>query len=278
MKKAERKKELLKILTKKELKNLGSSYDVVGNIMILEFRDPNLMRKSKKIGEFIIKNYKHVKTVAVKSGIHSGVFRTRKLKIIAGKKTKKTVHRESGCRLMLDVEKVYFSPRLSTERLRIAKKVKKNEKVLVMFSGVAPFICVIAKHSKPKEIFGVEINHVAHEYAEKNIEINKLKNVKLLLGDVREIVPRLNKKFDRIVMPLPRDAETFLDVAFKVSKKGTIIHLYQFLKKHEIPETARKRIREACKKAGIKYRILDYRTCGQFSPSTYRTVFDFKVM
>jgi hypothetical protein len=34
---------------------------------------------------------------------------------------------------------------LSTERKRISELVKPGEKVLVMFSGAAPYVCVIAK-------------------------------------------------------------------------------------------------------------------------------------
>ena len=39
-------------------------------------------------------------------------------------------------------------------------------------------------------------------------------------GDVRDVVPKLKKKFDRILMPLPKSAEEFLDIALSASKKG----------------------------------------------------------
>src|SRR3989338_1865195 len=105
-------------LTKKELRHLRTSYDVIGSIAIIEI-PKELKKKEKIIGEAILKLRKEVKTVCKKAGIHQGKYRTQKLKIIAGEKTKETVYRENGCLMKLNVEKVYFSPRLSTERKRI---------------------------------------------------------------------------------------------------------------------------------------------------------------
>jgi hypothetical protein len=45
-------------------------------------------------------------------------------------------------------------------RKNVASFVKKGERVLVMFAGVAPFPIVIAKHSKAKEIYSVELGNV----------------------------------------------------------------------------------------------------------------------
>ncbi len=282
MKKQERTNKLSEFLSEEEVKQLGTSFDTVGDIMILEFRNPNLEKKKKQIGEFMLNNYKNINVVASRVGMHEGVYRTQKLEILAGENRKETIHNESKSRIMLDVENVYFSPRLSSERLRIAQQVKDTEKVLVMFSGCSPYICVIAKNSKPKEIYGVEINPMGHKYALKNIKLNKIQNTHLYQGDVCEVVPKLKKElkinFDRIIMPLPKQAEDFLDVALSVSKKGTVIHLYQFLKKEEIPDLAIERIKQACKTAKKKYKIITYRKCGQFSPSVFRVVVDFQVL
>ncbi|MCX8147126.1 MAG: 50S ribosomal protein L11 methyltransferase, partial [Candidatus Woesearchaeota archaeon] len=229
-------KELLKEkLTEKEISLLRASYDTVGSIAIMEI-PKELEKKEKIIANAIMQLNKNIKTVAKKSGVHEGKLRTRKVKIIAGEKTKETEYKENGVRLKFDIEKVYFSPRLSTERKRIAGLVKRGESVLVMFSGCGPYICVIAKNSKAKEVYGVEINPIGHKYAEENVRINKISNAKLFLGDVREIVPRLSKKFDRIVMPLPRGAENFLDVALNAIKKNGTIHFYDFEEEKDIPE------------------------------------------
>ncbi len=184
---------LNKKLTKEELSLVPSAFDVIGDIIILEIK-PGLEKKEKIVAEAFLKLNKNIKTVAKKSGIHKGVFRTQKLKVLAGEKTKETIHIENNVRIKLDVEKVYFSPRLSNERKRIMKIVKPNESVLVMFSGCGPYPAVLSKNTNAKEIYGVEINPTAHKYAVENIKLNKLRNVELFLGDVNEILPELGKE------------------------------------------------------------------------------------
>jgi len=296
-------------LTKKEMGFLTSSFDTVGSIAIIEIV-PELRHKEKLIGDSIIGMHKQITTVCRRDGNHSGVFRTQKLKIVAGKKTKETTHMESRCKLSLDVENCYFSVRSSSERLRIAKliddKVKKSNKkedVLVMFSGIAPFVCVLAKNAKESinNIIGIELNPIAHKYAEKNILQNKLKNASAINGDVRKIVPTLKnkktslintlyikflalfnkgnniQKFDRIIMPLPRSAEEFLDTALIVAKKGTWIHLYGFLSEDEFDKYKQKII-DISSKMGHKVNIHGIVKCGQFSPRLYRICVDFKIL
>jgi len=77
----------------------------------------------------------NIKTVLRKDGAHEGQFRTQQMKYLAGIDTKETTHVESGVKMRIDVERVYFSPRLSTERLRIARLIKSNEDVM-FFSQV----------------------------------------------------------------------------------------------------------------------------------------------
>ena len=69
-----------------------------------------------------------------------------------------------------------------------------------MFSGSGVYPVVISKNTKAKEIYGIEINPIAHKYAEENIKLNKLKNIKLFCGDVKKTIPKLNRKFDRIFL------------------------------------------------------------------------------
>lgn len=175
-------------LSAKELKFVPSSFDVVGDILIFSDFPKELVKKEKTIGKIILENYLHIKTILKKTKKYSGKFRTPKLKVIAGENKKKTIHKENNVLLKLDVEKVYFSPRMSSERKRVADLIKPNESILVMFSGAAPYPLVIAKNTKCKEVYGIEINPIAHRYALENIKKNKLENkIKLFLGDVRKI-------------------------------------------------------------------------------------------
>lgn len=266
-------KEALKgKLTERQISLVPKSFDVVGDILIFSDFPEGLKKKERVIGETILQLMKNIKVVCKKTKMHSGVFRTKKVKIMAGEKRKVTMHKENNVRVKLNVETCYFSPRLSNERLRIANLVKKGESVLVMFSGVAIYNLVISKNSKAKEIYGVEINPAAHKFAEENVKLNKAANVKLFLGDVKKVLPKLKKKFDRIVMPLPKSAEEFLGTALKAAKKGAVIHFYDFLFEQDFDKAVEK-VKKHCKKC----KILNVVKCGQYSPRKYRICVDFKV-
>jgi len=271
--------ELLKgKLTTKELEIIPKSQEVIGKILILEI-PPELEKKETIIAEAYLKATKNLETVVKKDEIHSGVYRTRKVKVLAGKNQKETLHGENGVKMWVNLEETYFSARSATERLRIAHLVKKGEEVLVMFSGVAPYQLVLAKNSLAKAIYGIEINPKAHQLALKNIVLNHVHDkVFIYEGDVRVLVPQLfvKKKFDRIVMPLPKTGEEFLDVALKVAKKGTIIHLYAFLAEEEVA-AHKKRIHEICAALKHKVKIQEVVKCGQFAPNVFRMSFDLKV-
>lgn len=263
-------------LAKAQLKSLVTSFDIIGDIAIIEIPE-NLEKKEKLIAEAILKLNKNIKVVCKKAGIHSGIFRRQKLVIIAGEKRKTTIHKESNVRMKLHIQDVYFSPRLSTERKRIASQVKPAEDVLIMFSGVAPYCLVIAKNTKAKEVYGIEINPLAHKYALENVKLNKLNNVKLFLGDVRMVVPTLNKKFDRIAMPLPLGGENFLDVTLSAVKKNGVIHFYDF-KDESGFEISKQKVLDACSAVKKKCKILRLVKCGQIGPRTFRICIDFKIL
>lgn len=264
-------------LTKKQLSLLPSSYDIVGSILIFSDFPSELYKKEKIIGEALLKLHKNIKTICKKTKKYSGRYRLPKLKIIAGKKTKETIYKENNAIIKLDVEKVYFSPRLSTERKRIYQLIKQNENVLVMFSGSGIYPIVISKNSPPKEICSIEINPAAFKYQEENILSNKIKNIKLFKGNVKKILPKISKKFSRILMPLPKGAEDFLSLALSKIKNKGVIHFYDFLTEDGF-DLAKEKISKACKKAKKKYKILKIVKCGQFSPRVYRVCVDFKIL
>ena len=100
--------------------------------------------------------------------------------------------------------------------------------------------------------------------------VELLSSFDLLAGKIR--------KFDRIVMPLPKSAGDFLDVAFMASKRGTILHFYDFLGKDDIPDVAVKKIEEVAEHLGKKIKIIGHAICGDYSPGVYRVCVDFEVL
>ena len=183
---------LSKVLNNKQMQVVKTSHDILGNIVIIEIPD-SLKNKEKIIAKTLLKINPKIKTVLKKAAEHKGVFRTQKMKWLAGVKTKICEYKENNVVLRFNVENVYFSSRLSTERKRIMQQIKKDEDVLVMFSGAAPYVCVIAKNTKAKTITGVEINPEAHKYAMKNLELNKIHNSVLVNADVHNFSKEVYK-------------------------------------------------------------------------------------
>ena len=152
-----------------------------------------------------------------------------------------------------------FFPRLSNERLEIAKKIRRKDKVLVMFSGVAPFSIVISKLTGA-EVVSVELGRECSKYARENVLLNKLAGkVKIEQGDVKKIVPKMKDKFDVIVMPRPQLKDSFLKEAFSVSKKNTRIFYYDFGKD---PEEILDKVNLEAGKAKKKIKILEVKRAG----------------
>lgn len=261
----------------KELELVPRAFDIVGDVAIIEI-PPELKKRKKDIALAMHELHPKIKTVCNKTGERSGEFRLPKLEILLGKETE-TEHREYGCRFRVDVKEAYFSGREATERQRIAGQVKPGEHVLVMFSGVCPSPIIIAKHQpKVTKVYGIDLNPKAHEYALENIRINRVPLlVEAIRGDVRLVCPQLGVKFDRIVMPLPKGAHEFLDVALACIKKKGIIHFYHWDREDDLYSKALKIVEDECKKAGKKFRIKSKKKILPYGPRTWKICIDFEV-
>lgn len=260
------------------MKKKVKSFDVLGNIVIVRFPPNFNVKDKKKFAEKILKNNKSIKTILEKKERIKGRLRKLSTQFIAGENTKEVLYRENNCVFRFNIDKTYFSPRLSNERKEIASKIKKNDLVLVMFAGVAPFSIVIAKNSKAKKVYSNELNREANKYAELNIALNKVKDkVKLVSGDAKKIINKIKEKFDVIVMPRPQLKDTFLESAFKLSKKGTRIYYYDFCKDDEIDNIKEKIWKEA-KKARKSIKILNVKKAGEIAPYKIRLRVDFQIL
>jgi len=249
------------------------AFDTIGDIIILKFRNETKKEKLEQ-AKRILEKQKNIKTILEKVEKVSGRLRTLKLKFLAGKNTRKAIHKESGCLFKLNLEKCYFSPRMCNDRLEIAKRIKKG-KVLVMFSGVAPYPIIIAKKTLAEKITCIELGRECSKCAKENVKINKLENiVEIIQGDVKRITPKLKAKFDYIVMARPQLKDTFLKEAFKISKKGTIIFYHGFGK--DIKEI-KKEISEQAKKHKTRIKFLEFWKNGDIAPYTYRWTVVFRV-
>lgn len=227
-------KKLVKV-PKKFRKNLPTSYDIIGDIALIKI-DQSLEKYNSLVGNAILKANKNIKTVCNKKPV-SGELRTREIEVIAGEKKTETIHKEFGLKFFVDIEKVYFSPRLANERKRVSELVKKGEVIVDMFCGVGPFPIVIKKFSNPKIIFAVDKNKKAIELAKRNIRLNKMieyiKPINEDAKNIEKIIPK-DTEINRAIMNLPFSSDKFLRYVFELIKSKCTIHYYEILSKNEI--------------------------------------------
>lgn len=255
---------------------LTRGYDVFGNIAIVKFDRKQKSKDKKRFAQELLETNKSVRTVLEKSRKFSGRLRTMKTKYVLGEKTLESLYRENGCEFRFNVETCYFSPRLSSERKEIADMIKKNEEVLVLFGGVAPFAVVIAKSGKPKLVVSVELGKDCSRYAVENAKRNKV-DVRVIQGDVRRVLPRMKEKFDRIVMARPNLKDSFLDVSFPRAKKNAIIHYYGFYDEDKLGEM-KEMIEKEAKKAKRKIKIINIKKAGDIGIRKFRYRADIKLI
>lgn len=258
------------------------SFDIIGSrekaVAIVEI-PPALRDFELEVAKAIMERHKNVKTVLVKESERLEEHRIRRYRVLAGDPDTEVVHREAGCLFKLDPQKVYFSPREGTERMRIAEKVRDGEKILVMFSGVCPYPIIIAKRHGKVRIIAVESNPYAHNYGVENIHLNRVQDkVIVLLGDVRDICPRLGSTFDRIVMPLPKGAHQFLDLAFPLLNCGGVLHFYHWAREPDLFSQAEEILSTASERFGRRAEFLEEVRVSQYSPRVWKIRVDARIL
>ena len=276
------KRMLAEVLPEHVLSDVYNSYDIVGDIAIIRLTKETL-QFGEKIAETIMKIHRNVQTVLAQTSPVHGDFRTRKLEHVAGENKTVTLHKESRCLFSVDVEKCYFSPRLSFERMRVAKQVRDGEVIVNMFAGVGCFSIVIAKNSNAEKIYSIDINPAAVEYMKENVRLNRVYGrVIPILGDAKEIIlQRLSGKAERVLMPLPEKAYEYLPYAISAFKNQRgVVHYYNFehAKKGEDPvEKVKLKVIKKLEELNVGYKFLFGRVVRTTGPNWHQVVLDIKI-
>lgn len=240
-------------------------FEVIGDIAIIN--TPQSLREEKYIiAETLMSHRKDVRVVLQKVHKVQGSARVGIFELLVGNRTT-TVHRENGCIFQVDLARTYFTGKMAYERDRVAQKAIDGESVLVLFSGVGPFLIPIKK-KRNVDITGLDNNPQACTFLKKNVELNDIE-AGIILADANSVNALFKKHFDRIVMPAPYGQDHFLNPAKSVLEPGGMVHFYTFKKDFEIPHF--KRLLE---KKGWK--IDFYRNCGGAAPRVSRYVFDLQ--
>jgi len=255
-----------------EVLGFSPACEIVGDIAIIDQYESD----AQKIADALLRQ-KKIKTVLQAKSAVTGEYRTREFFLLAGEKRTETLYRENGCRYMLDVSKVYFTPRLATERLRIANTVKDGEKVVDMFAGVGPFCILIAKKFPASHVTAIDKNPVAIKYLLENIRLNKVKNVGVREGDAKEKIRGIIDAH-HVIMNLPHSGFEFLDAALGAVKNGGMIHFYAIAHEDDLFDGIWGRIEECARRLNLRVMCIDRRIVRPYAPYQYNICIDFQVI
>ncbi len=254
---------------------LPRSYNMLGKVVVLKLQ-PALEKYKKEIGEAVLELLP-VKTVCALKQIR-GERRKPVIEVIAGNGTE-TVHREHGCIYKLDVAKFMFSKGNKAEKMRVVKQVKEGEVIVDMFAGIGYFSIPLAKHSRAKKIYAMDINPEAVAYLRENARLNKVEEKVIAIeGDCREVCKKLaaqGVRADRILMGYIFETHKFLPAALEISKRGAVIH-YHFLERQAEREI--ERIMQVAGKSRKRVKVMLFKRVKSYAPRVSHWVCDLKVI
>ncbi len=262
-----------------------ASCDILGNIAIIKKEGRSKKEKLAQAKKLL--KIPSVETVVEKIGNVHGRLRTINVKHVAGEKNLITFHKENDCLFKFDVSSCYFSGRLSNERKAIAQKIKKKDKVLVMFAGVGVYPIIIQKISKPTKNVGIEIGKDCCKYFKENLRLNKMNDkIEIIQGDVKKKIKKgglivkgnlVPLQFDVVIMARPNLKNSFLEQGLCVCKKGSKIFYYGFCNRDEVKKLKEDLIEEA---RGLRRKIKIIRVvrAGEIAPYKFRYRIEIKVL
>ena len=262
------------------LSKLPRSFDIVGDIAVLEL-DSELAAYETIIAEGIMTVNPSIRAVFAKTGEISGSERIRPLRHVAGEHRTLTIHKEYGCSFKVDLSKVFFSPRLSTEHQRVARMVDNDERVIDMFAGVGPFSILIAKWVQNVRVDAIDANPQAIELVRQNARANKVESkVNAHCGDARDIVrEKFTKSASRVIMNHPSASKDFIGEACDALLPiGGVIHYYTFAGENWEADS-RNEINDGLEAYGyITERVLGVRRVREVAPMKWQVAVDVKVL
>jgi len=275
------KDQLLDVLTEKELSLLPRGFQTIGNLVILKL-NPELYSRKKVIAEAFMVLLPRITGVYINKGRIVGTYREpENIEFIAGVDDPVVQHKEHGVTYQFDITKIMFSKGNINERKFLATLVKEGEVIVDMFAGIGYFSLPIAKHSKAKKIYAIELNSESFKFLSINIKINNLENViQPINGNCKEEVIKLSNlgvKADRVIMgvfPAPLD---YVSVALTLVKEGrTIFHFEGVIGKDE-HDSLFEDFKKIAKESGYKCELESYRYVKSYGPRLFHIVLDIFV-
>lgn len=254
-------------ITVEEILGRRPSFETIGDIAVVEDEEP------ERVAEAIMAVHRGIRTVLAPVSDIEGEFRIRRYRHVAGERRTLTIHREHGIRYRVDLERAYFSPRLSTERLRVAGQVHPGDTVVDMFAGVGPFSLLMARQGA--RVIAIDKNPHAIKLLRENALMNRL-DVEIREGDAAALTEDLADRADHVVMNLPHSASLFLKEAIRTAKNGGVVHYYTFAPEDDLYRDVRI-IEDKARELGCGAAVLYRGVVRSYAPRIYNVVIDFMV-
>ena len=273
----------IEILGRERGERVWGGMDVIGDIIVIRKPFDVELDDLRILADELLKRIAWARSVWVSVSPVGGEYRLRDLVWLAGEKRSETIYREHGCLFKVDIARVYISPRLSYEHIRIARLVKPGELIINMFAGAGLFSIIIARHSKPRMVISIDLNEHAVRLMRENIELNRVGDIVIPIhGEALEVIKLYRGKADRILMPLPELALKALPEAVKAIASEGYVHAYEFIEardKREALERASRVYIETLEKIEdvSRYRIDSKRIVRSVGPRRYQVVQDIWV-
>jgi len=253
---------------------LPTSFDVVGDIAIVKIPE-ELREYAAEIADAILRANGSIKVVAADDGV-KGPMRVRQLRVLAGPDRTETVYREFSLSYAVDVAKAYFSPRLGSERMRVAQQVGPGEVVVDMFSGVGPYAILIGKRRQPAVVHAFDANPDAFRCLEENVRRNRADRVRPRLGDGIALLALVDRP-RRILVDYPSGPDPAFQAALLRILPGGTLHYYAILESVEREDRGRALV-DAARSIGRDAKITAMREVHGWSPTQSLFVFDVHVV
>ncbi len=259
------------ILSPEDILGFRPSFEIVGDIALIEDAGED---EVERIASALMATNKSIKTVIIPVSDVEGEYRTRRFRHVTGEERTSTIHKEHGMRYRIDLEGAYFTPRLGTERLRIANLVRREDMVLDMFAGVGPFALLLARRCR--WVVAMDKNPVAVRYLKENAHLNKVENIDILEGDASDLARHYINSADHVIMNLPHSASLFLLAAIGAAKDGGTVHYYCIAPEEDLYRDELL-IGEAAEKLDAGIEVLYHNIVRSYAPHRHNVVIDFRV-
>jgi len=255
-----------------EFLDFTPTYERLGDLVLLDQDDPD---RAQAAAAAVMDSDVRAAAVLNRESKVQGEHRTREWSLLAGDRTT-TVHREYGYEYELDVSDVYFSPRLATERHRVAEQVQAGERAVDMFAGVGPYAIPFA--DRGATVVATDVNQRAIEYLRRNAERNGVADrITAVHGDVRAVTDDYADSADRIVMNLPHLANEFVERAIALACAESVIHYYDIQPDGDPFAAGRDAIVAAAEAAGYDVSVVTEQEVRSYAPHEVNVCLDVRV-